>query len=300
MQHLISIQPLSADNIHTILENAQKILAKKEHLKNAHPLENQFVANLFFEPSTRTRISFEVAAKRVGAEVINFDTSSSSLAKGETLLDTINNLEAMGINYFVIRHQEENIFTDIMPHILPTTKIINAGNGCHSHPTQALLDMLTIQQHKKNFHDLNIAIIGDIKHSRVAHSDIDALKKLNAKEIRLIGPDDFLEDITGTKKFNNINEGLADADVIMLLRIQKERMENSKIPDAKQYLKTYGLTKDRLSLMKNNAIIMHPGPINWNVEIADDVITDQRAVILQQVSNGIAIRMAILLSLHHK
>lgn len=299
MKHLVSLQALSADNIYAILETAQKIIDKKENLKNSHQLIDSFVANLFFEASTRTRISFEVAAKRLGADVINFDTGTSSLVKGETLLDTINNLEAMGIQYFVVRHQEENIFTDILPYILPTTKIINAGNGCHSHPSQALLDILTIRQHKKTFHNLNIAIIGDIKHSRVAHSNIDALKKLNVNEIRLIGPDDFLEDIPGTKKFNHINEGLDNADVIMLLRIQKERMENSKIPDAEHYFETYGLTKNRLPLLKDDAIIMHPGPINWNVEISDEVMNDQRSVILQQVSNGIAIRMAILLSLHN-
>jgi aspartate carbamoyltransferase catalytic subunit len=250
---------------------------------------------LFFEPSTRTRNTFELAARRCGATVINIDIKNSATKKNESLIDTIKTLEAMQIDIFIVRHKLKGL-----PHrVAKNTKgsIINAGDGTNEHPTQALLDILTISKYKKNFEVLSIAIIGDIKHSRVAHSDINALLTLGVKDIRLISPYDLdyhncqSSYITHT---NDIDKGVQGVDVIIVLRLQKERMLASDIPNETQYFSHFGLTQQRLSLARPDAIVMHPGPINREVEIASNVADSKQSLILEQVTNGIAIRMAVM------
>lgn len=293
MQHFVDIAQFNQVELLELLNSAQDSLEQPVE----QCLQNHFVANLFFEPSTRTRCSFEIAAKRLGAKIINLDSSCSSAQKGETVMDTITNLQAMGVTHFIIRHQQNSLVDEVAAHVGDSAHIINAGCGTSQHPSQALLDMLTIQQHKKNFADLSVAIIGDMKHSRVAHSDIAALQILGVHKIHLIAPVNLLPtDIkqTGITVFNNIDEGLADVDVIMTLRMQKERMQAGIIPDATEFFQQYGLTPARLALAKPDAIVMHPGPMNRGVEIANDVADGKQSVILQQVTNGVAARMAIL------
>ena len=254
------------------------------------------VANLFFEPSTRTRNTFEIAGKRTSANIINVDLANSATKKNESLLDTMHTLKAMQIDMFVIRHKQNGL-----PHYvaenLQDVSILNAGDGINAHPTQALLDMLTIRQHKKKFENLSVAIVGDIVHSRVAHSDIQALKTLGTTDIRLIAPTGLqynTEQCATVKCFDDIQVGLKDCDVVMVLRLQKERMLEADIPNEQEYFDSYGLTVERLSLAKENAIVMHPGPINRGVEIDSSVADCDQSVILQQVTNGIAVRMAVM------
>lgn len=290
--HLIDTKQLKKQDILKLFALASSF---KKNPWQTDLLKHKTIAMLFFENSTRTRVSFELAAKRLGATVINLDLASSSTQKGETALDTVLNLSAMQIDGFIIRHQQENLCQFVADHLQTPAVIINAGNGTQTHPSQALLDAFTIHEHKPNFAELSIAIVGDIKHSRVAHSNIHCLQNLGVKDLRLIGPKEFLPDNDlGCKLFSDFNKGIANTDVIMLLRIQKERMNVSALPDMAEYTASYQLTEDKLKLAKAGALVMHPGPINRGIEITDAVADDRQSVILQQVQNGVFMRQAIL------
>ena len=261
-------------------------------------LRGYTVANLFYEPSTRTRGSFQIAAKKLGADILNFDEKMSSSEKGETILDTIYTLESMGINYFVIRHSEAGMHAMVAKHVKENSHVINAGEADISHPTQGLLDLLTIKQHNKSFDQLKVVIIGDIKHSRVARSLAEGLKIMSVKELTLISPESFkpnLEDYVDANYTSNLDEGLIDADVVMALRIQQERIKNSSEEFVgENYFNNYGLTNQRLASCNDDVIIMHPGPMNRGIEISDNVADGKHSVIREQVTNGISVRMALL------
>lgn len=294
---LISIADLSRDSIIHILDTAKGFLPQKGDIQKIPALSGKIVANVFFEPSTRTLTTFEIAAKKLSADVINFNAQISSIVKGESLVDTMQTLQAMGCDLFVIRHSENGAVQHIADHLAPNTPIINAGDGSHAHPTQALLDMLTIQQHKKDFSQVKIAIVGDVLHSRVARSQIHALKALGVPDIRVIGPKGLLPpeiDEMGVQVFHDVEKGIEGVDVVSLLRLQKERMQRALIPDEKAYFEQFGLSTERLKAAKPDAIVMHPGPINRGVEISAEVADGPQSVILQQVRNGVAIRMAVI------
>ncbi len=295
MKHLLSIDQFSKRGILDILFQAQQFLDERGNLvPHGKVLVGKTIVNCFFENSTRTLCSFELAAKRLGATVINFDTASSSTQKGESLTDTIKTLAAMGGDIFVLRHNENGMIEQ-MAKQLPDVHFVNAGDGNRAHPSQALLDMLTIQQQKPNFDELTVAIIGDIKHSRVASSVITALHTLGVKELRIAGPKSLLPtDLNDVTVATDLTSALHNADVVMALRIQKERMQTAEIPNSEDYFKQFGLTAERLQAAKTDAIIMHPGPMNRNIEIASDVADGPQSVILQQVTNGVALRMAVL------
>jgi aspartate carbamoyltransferase catalytic subunit len=260
-------------------------------------LRGKSVFNLFFENSTRTRTTFEIAAKRLSADVINLDIARSSAAKGESLLDTIANLSAMHADMFVVRHSESGAPYLIAQHCAPHVHVVNAGDGRHAHPTQGLLDMYTIRHYKKDFSNLVVAVVGDIVHSRVARSDIHALSTLGAAEIRAVGPKTLVPgDLSamGVRVCHDMAEGLRDADVVIMLRLQNERMSGAMLPSAAEFAKSYGLTPEKLALAKSDAIVMHPGPINRGVEIDSAVADGAHSVILPQVTFGIAVRMAVM------
>ncbi len=298
--HLLTLEGLSKEHILHILDTAQQFVAVGEsdrEVKKVPLLRGKNVFNLFFENSTRTRTTFEIAAKRLSADVINLDIQTSSTAKGETLLDTIDNLVAMQADIFVVRHKATGAPVEVAAHLPPHVHVINAGDGTNQHPTQGLLDMYTMRHFKQDFTKIKVAIIGDIVHSRVAKSNIAALKTLGCPEIRAIGPESLLPkdlNVMGVKIYNNIEDGLKDVDVVMTLRIQKERMEAGQIPEGSEFFKRWGLTRERLKLAKADAIVMHPGPINREVEIASEVADGPQSVILRQVSFGIAVRMAVM------
>jgi aspartate carbamoyltransferase catalytic subunit len=298
--HLLTLEGLPKEHILHILDTAQQFVAVSEsdrEVKKVPLLRGKNVFNLFFENSTRTRTTFEIAAKRLSADVINLDIQTSSTAKGETLLDTIDNLVAMQADIFVVRHKTTGAAVEVAQHLPPHVHVINAGDGTNQHPTQGLLDMYTMRHYKQDFTKIKVAIIGDIVHSRVAKSNIAALMTLGCSEIRAIGPESLLPkdlNVMGVKIYNNIEEGLKDVDVVMTLRIQKERMESHQIPQGDEFFKQWGLTKERLQLAKSDAIVMHPGPMNREVEIASDVADGPQAVILKQVTFGIAVRMAVM------
>lgn len=296
LRHLLDIESLSLDVIFQIL-NAGNEYLNKSHWKNRSKADSKILCNAFFESSTRTRCSFELAAKRLGIEVINFDVSTSSTLKGESLLDTFRALTAMKIDAFVVRHQEVGIPKFLAENLPPTISIINAGDGHHAHPTQALLDVMTIQQHNPNFMTLSIAIVGDISHSRVARSQIALFRKLGIKDIRLIAPAALIpSEFIGKEfsQFSQLNEGLQDVDVIIVLRIQKERMQDADMPNFYDYFQHYGIKSENLLHAKKGAIVMHPGPINREIDIASQVADGSQSVILKQITNGVAIRMAVL------
>lgn len=301
LQHLLTIDGLHQEHIISILNKAETFFCptSNEILQTQH-LQGKTVANLFFEPSTRTRATFELAAKKLSANVLNLNISHSSTSKGESLRDTVRNLQAMQCQLFVIRHGTNGACHFIAQHLNPGSAIVNAGDGCHAHPTQALLDMFTIRKHRGDFRKLSVAIVGDILHSRVARSQIHALKILEAGEIRVIGPKtlmpSYLEQ-AGIPVFHDLTTGLNGVDVIMMLRLQTERMETGLLPKGNAYYRLYGLTSETLRLAAPNALIIHPGPINRGVEIESDLADSPQAVILDQVTNGIAIRMAVLSSL---
>lgn len=296
--HLLTIKALSKESILSILEKAEYYLQNYiEKSSSSHLLAEAVVANLFFESSTRTRNSFEIAAKRLGAMVLSPAMQSSSLLKGESLLDTIQNLVAMGVSIFVIRHGENGIPEWLANRASAHTTFINAGDGTHQHPTQALTDLLTIQQHHSDWSSLRITIIGDIIHSRVAHSLLDALQLMGVLEIRLVGPLELLPNENlppKIKVFHQLNDALPESDVIVTLRIQKERMQGENTPDSHAFYQQYGLTREKLALAKPTAIVMHPGPMNRGIEIDSEVADGAQSVILKQVRNGVAIRMAVL------
>ena len=296
--HLLSTEGLPKPIIHQILDTAGTFLSVNDRdVKKVPLLRGKSVFNLFFENSTRTRTTFEIAAKRLSADVLNLDIARSSTAKGETLLDTVANLSAMHADMFVVRHSESGAPYLIAQHCAPHVHVVNAGDGRHAHPTQGLLDMYTIRHYKKDFRNLTVAIVGDIVHSRVARSDIHALNILGVPEIRAVGPKTLvpgdLRDM-GVKVCHDMAEGIRDADVIIMLRLQNERMSGAMLPSAGEFFKNFGLTPDKLALAKPDAIVMHPGPINRGVEIASDVADGKQSVILPQVTFGIAVRMAVM------
>jgi aspartate carbamoyltransferase catalytic subunit len=295
-RHLLSINSLDQQTIVTLLDKAEFYL-KTEH-KLYQDLSGHIITNLFFEPSTRTLNSFCIAANRLGAITLAPILSMSATLKGESLLDTIFTFEAMGTDVFIIRHSDNHTAEFIASEVTSHVSIINAGDGENQHPTQALLDLLTIRQHKKDFNNLKVAIIGDIVHSRVAKSLIQALNIMQTQEIRLIAPKSLLpensESNINTYIYDNLQQGLSDVDVIVTLRIQKERMLETEFPNEEQFYQEYGLTVRSLSYAKPNVIVMHPGPMNRGIEIDSEVADGTHSVIRQQVTNGVAIRMAIM------
>jgi aspartate carbamoyltransferase catalytic subunit len=300
LTHLLTLEGLPKEQILHILDTAQQFVSVTDpsrEVKKVPLLRGKSVFNLFFENSTRTRTTFEIAANRLSADVINLDISTSSTAKGESLLDTIDNLVAMQADIFVVRHSVSRAPIEIAQHVPPHVHVVNAGDGSHQHPTQGLLDMYTMRHFKKDFRSLKVAIVGDIVHSRVAKSNICALRILGCNDIRVIGPESLLPsdlDMPGVKVFHSIEEGLRGVDVVMTLRIQKERMEIGQVPEGDAFFKQYGLTSSRLALAKPDAIVMHPGPMNRGVEIDSVVADGPQSVILNQVTFGIAIRMAVM------
>ncbi|MCA6218899.1 aspartate carbamoyltransferase catalytic subunit [Ideonella sp. B7] len=296
--HLLTTEGLPRDVITQILDTAGTFLSVNDReIKKVPLLRGKSVFNLFFENSTRTRTTFEIAAKRLSADVVNLDIAKSSTAKGETLLDTVANLSAMHADMFVVRHSESGAPYLIAQHCAPHVHVVNAGDGRHAHPTQGLLDMYTIRHFKKDFTNLSVAIVGDIVHSRVARSDIHALTTLGVPDIRAVGPKTLVPgDLAGmgVRVCRDLAEGIRGADVIIMLRLQNERMSGAMLPSAGEYFKTYGLTDEKLALAKPDAIVMHPGPINRGVEIDSPVADGTHSVILPQVTFGIAVRMAAM------
>jgi aspartate carbamoyltransferase catalytic subunit len=292
---LLGIKELSVEDIILILDTAagfKDVLGRD--IKKVPTLRGKTAINLFFEPSTRTRTSFELAAKRLSTDVINFSVPTSSVVKGESLIDTALTVQALGADFIILRHPSAGV-----PHLLARklrASVINAGDGTNEHPTQALLDAFTIKGKKGNIEGLDIAIVGDITHSRVAKSNIYGLTKLGAK-IRLIGPPTLIPaemEKIGVGVFHNVEEGLRDVDVIMMLRIQMERQGKGFFPSTEEYFKNWGLTSERLSLAKDDAIVMHPGPMNRGIEISSEIADGPKSVILEQVTNGLAVRMAVM------
>lgn len=298
LKHFLTIEGLPHLLLHEILERAEQFVtlpAKQQ--KKAPLLRGKTVMNLFFENSTRTRVTFEIAAQRLGADVINLDIRTSSAAKGESLLDTVRNLEAMNADMFVVRHEHAGTAQFIARYAAPHISVLNAGDGRHAHPTQAMLDMFTIRQKKGAFEPLKVAIVGDVLHSRVARSQIHALTTLLTGEVRIIAPRTLVPaniEKMGVRVFHRMEEGLRDVDVVIMLRLQRERMEGALLPSEREFFKLYGLTEARLELTKPDSIVMHPGPINRGVEIDSAVADGPRSVILEQVTNGIAVRMAVM------
>ncbi|SJM91147.1 aspartate carbamoyltransferase catalytic subunit [Crenothrix polyspora] len=298
LKHFLTIDGLDKGLLTEILDTAESFVGMSDQqIKKVPLLRGKTIVNLFFENSTRTRTTFELAAKRLSADVISISIATSSTAKGESLLDTIRNLEAMFVDMFVVRHSISGAAHFIAQHTAPHISVINAGDGQHAHPTQAMLDLFTIRQYKKDFSKLRVAIIGDILHSRVARSEIQALNAVGVAEVRVIAPKTLLPahvETLGVTVCHNLTEGLKDIDVIIMLRLQKERMASALLPSENEYFKCFGLTEDKLAIAKPDAIVMHPGPINRGVEIDSKVADGPQSVILRQVSNGIAIRMAIM------
>lgn len=297
MKNLIDIKHLDSNQILNILKLAKE-LDKNSKKKNKKILRGKTIANIFFENSTRTLVSFELAAKRLGAHVVNINITKSSTTKGETLRDTIQTLQAMKIDAFVIRHPDNKICEQIKTWLKPNTALINAGDGNNQHPTQALLDTYTILQHKRNINDLKITIIGDIKHSRVANSLIDCLNIVGNNNIHLYGPQSFLPESSENAIIcNSMQQALQNTDVIVMLRIQKERMQQNNIPDLENYHINFGLNRSTLAFAKPSCIVMHPGPINRELEISSEIADNSPSVILEQVQNGVLIRQAVLATL---
>jgi len=298
LKHFLTIEGLDKALLTDILDKAESFAGiSGQAVKKVPLLRGKTIVNLFFENSTRTRTTFELAATRLSADVLNINIATSATSKGESLLDTIRNLEAMHVDMFIVRHAISGAAHFIAQHAAPHISVINAGDGQHAHPTQAMLDMFTIRQYKPAFSGLKVAIIGDIRHSRVARSQIQALNTLGVKEVRVIAPKTLLPvhvehlQVTAT---HDMEYGLDDIDVIIMLRLQKERMSAALLPSESEFFKCYGLTPAKLACAKPDAIVMHPGPINRGVEIDSAVADGPQSVILQQVSNGVAIRMAIM------
>ncbi len=298
LKHFLTTEGLSRQLLLEILDHAESFAGVGGRaVKKVPLLRGKTIVNLFFEPSTRTRTTFELAAKRLSADVLSVNVSTSSTTKGESLLDTLRTLEAMHCDMFVVRHANSGAAHFIASNVAPHIHVINGGDGRHAHPTQALLDMFTIRRHKPDFEALRVAIVGDIAHSRVARSDIHALKALGVKEVRVVGPRTLIPagvEEMGVEVCNDMAEGLADVDVIIMLRLQRERMQGALLPSEHEYFQRYGLTPGKLSAARADALVMHPGPINRGVEIDSQVADGEHSVILQQVSHGIAVRMAVM------
>lgn len=292
---LVSMEQLSEKEIRLILDKAKifKTISLR-NIKKVPALKGKTVINLFFEPSTRTRTSFEIAAKRLSADIINITSAASAVVKGETLLDTAQTLMAMKPDFIIIRHSFSGSALYLSK--IVSASVLNAGDGLHEHPTQALLDMYTMREYKKKFEGLKVAIVGDIAHSRVARSNIIGLTKMKS-EVTVVGPKTLVPhgiEKMGVRVSYDLKEAIQWADVVMMLRIQLERLTEGLFPTIREYSMLYGLNREHLKLMKRDTIIMHPGPINRNVEISPDVVNDRRCVILNQVENGVAVRMAVL------
>ena len=298
LKHFLTINGLSKETLVNILDTAESFISfGGRRIKKIPLLRGKTLVNLFFEASTRTRTTFEIAGKRLSADVINLNASRISTSKGETILDTVRTLEAMHTDLFVVRDHASGTAHLIASHLPDHVRVINAGDGRHAHPTQALLDMFTIRQVKHDFETLKVAIVGDILHSRVARSQIHAFNVLGAREVRVIGPATLIPteiEKMGVSVTNNLIEGLDDVDVVMVLRIQRERMDGKLIPSEQEYFNRYGLTTEKLKFAKADAVVMHPGPINRGLEISSDVADGPRSLILKQVTNGIAVRMSIM------
>jgi aspartate carbamoyltransferase catalytic subunit len=298
LQHLLTIEGLPREIVVHILDTAASFVGVTEReVKKVPLLRGKSVFNLFFEPSTRTRTTFEIAAKRLSADVINLAIASSSQTKGETLLDTVDNLSAMHADMFIVRHASSGAAHLIARHVASHVHVINAGDGRHAHPTQGLLDIYTIRHYKKDFTRLSVAIVGDVLHSRVARSLIHALTTLGTPDVRVVGPKTLVPagvQQLGVRVCHDMREGLRDCDVIMMLRLQNERMKGPLLPSAQEFFKSYGLTPQKLALAKPDAIVMHPGPMNRGVEIDSAVADGPHSVILPQVTFGIAVRMAVM------
>jgi aspartate carbamoyltransferase catalytic subunit len=298
LQHLLTIEGLPRETLTHILDTATSFVGvTAREVKKVPLLRGKSVFNLFFENSTRTRTTFEIAAKRLSADVINLNIAVSSHAKGETLLDTVDNLSAMHADMFVVRHAESGAPHLIASHVASHLHVVNAGDGRHAHPTQGLLDLYTIRHYKKDFTRLSVAIVGDVLHSRVARSLIHALTIMGTPDIRVIGPMTLIPagaEKLGVRVFYDLEQGLRDVDVVVMLRLQSERMRGALLPSAQEFFKYYGLTPEKLALAKPDAIVMHPGPLNRGVEIDSAVADGTHAVILSQVTFGIAVRMAVM------
>ena len=298
MQHLLTLEELDRAALARLLDRAERF--RSEGAPRGL-LAGRTVLTLFFEPSTRTRTSFVLASKRLGADTLNFDLSHSSTSKGESLLDTLHTLEAMGLDALVVRHSENGLPAYLAQHANSRVSIINAGDGTHAHPTQGLLDALTIRQRQSDFENLQVVICGDIRHSRVARSDVRALHTLGARDIRLCAPramlPETLQEFPGCGTTEDFDAALAGADVVVMLRIQKERMADAQFPDAADYHAHYGLDTRRLALAKPGCQVLHPGPINRGIEIAPEVADGPQSRILDQVANGVAVRMSVLAEL---
>lgn len=298
LKHLLSIEGLPKAILNEILDTAESFIGVAEReVKKVPLLRGKTVCNMFFENSTRTRTTFEIAAKRLSADVLNLNVITSSQSKGETILDTIDNLIAMHADMFVVRHSQSGAAHLIAQHVAPHIHVINAGDGRHAHPTQGLLDVFTIRHFKPELHNLRVAIVGDVLHSRVARSEIHALSTLGVPEIRVIAPKTLLPEHVeklGVQVYHDMREGLKDVDVVMMLRLQNERMSGAMLPSAPEYFKCFGLTQEKLAFAKPDAIVMHPGPMNRGVEIDSAVADGKQSVILPQVTNGIAVRMAVM------
>lgn len=298
LQHLLTTEGLPASILLKILDTAESFVGVTQRdIKKVPLLRGKAIFNLFFEPSTRTRTTFEIAAKRLSADIVNLNIAASSQSKGETMLDTVNNLSAMNADMFIVRHSQSGAAHLIARHVRSEIHVINAGDGRHAHPTQALLDMFTIRRYKKDFHNLRVAIVGDILHSRVARSQIHALTTLGVPEVRVISPKTLLPtkvERLGVHVYHDMEQGLKDVDVVLMLRLQNERMLGARLPSAEEYFKHYGLTQEKLALAKHDAIVMHPGPMNRGIEIDSAVADGKQSVILPQVTFGIAVRMAVM------
>ena len=297
LRHFLTIDGLPAALLEEILEVARSFRMASGAVRKVPLLRGKTIANLFFEASTRTRTTFELAAKRLSADVLNLDLATAATTKGESLLDTLRNLQAMYCDMFVVRHHESGAAHFIVRHAAEHVSVINAGDGSHAHPTQAMLDMFTLRQRFPDFSRLRVAIVGDLLHSRVARSEIQALRALGAGEIRVVAPRTLLPPAVaslGVAPFRTMEEGLAGAHAVLMLRLQKERMRGAFVPNESEYYRLYGLTRARAELLADDGVVLHPGPVNRGVEIESAVVDGPRSLILQQVRNGLAVRMAIL------
>ena len=299
LAHLLTLDGLPRALLESLLDRAQQWQdAAQGGTGLRHVLAGRAVCTLFFEPSTRTRSSFQLAAQRLGADVLNFDASTSSTSKGETALDTLRYLEAMGVHGFVVRHREDGAVAALAQAAAPGTALVNAGDGRSAHPTQGLLDMLTLRQAKgSDFSNLRVLVVGDVRHSRVARSDLHALRTLGAGEIRVCGPASLLPDdatLDGCVVGDDLDAALDGVDAVMMLRLQRERMVDGLVASLEDYRRDYGLTEARLRLAAPGAVVLHPGPMNRGVEIDDAVADGPQSLVLRQVANGVAVRMAVL------
>ncbi len=302
LRHLLTLEGLPRAALERLLDSAQRLRPDaRDGTAQRTRLAGRTACTLFLEPSTRTRSAFHLAAMRLGADVLNFDLSASSAGKGETTLDTLRNLEAMGVDCFIVRAGENGAVAALAAQAGTNTALINAGDGRHQHPTQGLLDMLTLHQAKgADFSTLTVLVVGDVRHSRVARSDLAALRTLGCGEIRVCAPESLLPskyELDGCVVSHDLDAMLDGVDAFMMLRLQRERMEEGLVPSMQAYFREYGLTAERLARAKPDAVVLHPGPMNRGVEISDEVADGSQSLVLAQVSNGVAVRMAVMLEL---